>query len=226
MAKPHILIVEDEVGIAESLGYLLEQEGFDPRHVVSLAGARECLAKRQVDLVILDLVLPDGNGIELLRQLRADNAGTPVIVLTSRDAEVDRVVGLELGADDYVTKPFSAREVVARVKAVLRRMTPPPPISTATAGLALDPDKRRVTWNGEVVSLTKIEFDLLSVLVSRPGQVFERGTLLDRVWGAVVIVGDRTVDVHVKAVRQKLRDAGADADLIETVRGVGYRLRE
>jgi len=221
-----ILIVEDEVGIADSLTYLLDQERFGVTHALTLADARAKLASNRADLVILDLVLPDGNGLDLLRELRAEEGEhLPVIILTSRDAEVDRVVGLELGADDYVTKPFSAREVVARVKAVLRRTAGTPVDEAAPAGLTIDIGKRRAAFEGTELNLTKTEFDLLAALAARPGQVFERATLLDRVWGDGVVVSDRTVDAHVKSLRQKLRDAGAD-DLIETVRGVGYRMRE
>jgi two-component system catabolic regulation response regulator CreB len=226
-----ILIIEDEAGIAESLAYLLRQESFDVRHAGRLAQGREAAA--EADLLILDLTLPDGSGLELLREIRS-GAKTPVIILTSRDTEVDRVVGLELGADDYVVKPFSPREVVARVKAVLRRTSEQ--AAGAIGGEAangagrhpiqVDVDRRQATVDGRPLNLSKTEFDLLACLASAPGRVFTRERLLDRVWGDDAAVTDRTVDAHLKAVRRKLVATGADADLIETVRGVGYRVRE
>jgi DNA-binding response OmpR family regulator len=226
-----ILIIEDEVGIAESLAYLLWQEGFEVRRAGRLAEGRE--AAPRAGLIVLDLTLPDGSGLELLRELRA-GAKTPVIILTSRDTEVDRVVGLELGADDYVVKPFSPREVVARVKAVLRRTTDPS-AGSGQAGrrttddgypIHVDPDRRLATVGGKPLALSKTEFDLLTCLASAPGRVFTRERLLDRVWGDDSAVTDRTVDVHLKAVRRKIAALGEDAELIETVRGVGYRARE
>jgi len=225
--RPVVLVVEDEVGIAESLTYMMEREFLAAVGVTTLAVARERLAQGGVDLMVLDLNLPDGNGIDLLRELRAAGRSLPVIVLTSRDAEVDRVVGLELGADDYVTKPFSAREVVARVKAVLRRAhAEAVPSATAAAGLSVDLERRSAHWGATELVLTKIELDLLAALLKRPGQVLSRQQLLDRVWGDEVVIEDRTVDVHVKSLRRKIREAGGDPECVETVRGVGYRIRE
>jgi two-component system catabolic regulation response regulator CreB len=221
-----ILIIEDEAGIAESLAYLLRLESFTVRHARRLAEGRELVAA--ADLIVLDLTLPDGSGLELLRQLRT-TARTPVIILTSRDAEVDRVVGLELGADDYVVKPFSPREVVARVKAVLRRVTPEPEPTIAIGNghpIAVDVDRRQAAIHGKALSLSKTEFDLLACLAGAPGRVFTRERLLDRVWGNDSAVTDRTVDAHLKAIRRKIAALGEDPDLIETVRGVGYRARE
>jgi DNA-binding response OmpR family regulator len=223
---PEVLIIEDEVGIAESLAYLLRLEGFSVRHARRLAEGRE--AAPNADLIVLDLTLPDGSGLELLRQLRTTNK-TPVIILTSRDSEVDRVVGLELGADDYVVKPFSPREVVARVKAVLRRVTPEPEAQVTTANdhpILVDVDRRHAAVYGKPLTLSKIEFDLVACLAGAPGRVFTRARLLDRVWGDDAAVTDRTVDVHLKAIRRKIAALGEDPDLIETVRGVGYRARE
>ncbi len=222
----HILIVEDEPGIAESLRFMLERDHFRVEHVETLAGARAALAGGRIALVILDLGLPDGNGEDLLRELRRGDERVPlsVIVLTSRDSEIDRIVGLELGADDYVTKPFSPREVVARVRAVLRRTVGTPGVETSS-GLRIDADRRRVTFGEEVIELTRTEHDLLATLCARPGVVFTRDLLLDRVWHEVTVT-DRTVDAHIKSLRKKLRAAGADAELIETVRGIGYRARE
>jgi two-component system catabolic regulation response regulator CreB len=223
-----VLIVEDEPGIAESLAYLLEREAMVVTTAADLAHARAALAAAVPDVVILDLGLPDGNGLDLLRELRA-RGSVPVLILTSRDAEMDRVVGLELGADDYITKPFSAREVLARVRAVLRRVqatAAEPATRLSHAGVTVDLERRRARVGETEVELTKTELDLLAVLCARPGQVFSREALLDRVWGDGVVVTDRTVDVHVKGLRQKLRAAGATEEIIETVRGVGYRMRE
>ena len=182
------------------------------------------------DLLILDLVLPDGSGLDFLRTLRA-RSDVPVIVLTSRDEETDRVVGLEMGADDYVLKPFSPREVVARVRAVLRRFRGDRAAQEETplsgpGGLRVDPRTRRASLRENELALSRTEFNLLAAFVKAPGRVFERSQLLDTVWGTDVVVGDRTVDVHVKALRRKLEEAGGDPKLLETVRGVGYRLRD
>jgi DNA-binding response OmpR family regulator len=219
-----ILIIEDEAGIAESLAYVLRLEGFEAQQAARLAEGRA--EAPHVDLIILDLTLPDGSGLEFLRQLRGV-AKTPVIILTSRDTEVDRVVGLELGADDYVVKPFSPREVVARVKAVLRRVTPEPEApSVGEQPIQVDVERRLVTVGGKTLALSKTEFDLVACLMAAPGRVFTREMLLDRVWGDAAVVTDRTVDAHLKAVRRKISALHQDPDLIETVRGVGYRARE
>jgi DNA-binding response OmpR family regulator len=225
----NVLVVDDEPAIRESLAFALQREGFG---IAEAGTLREARAKAgAADLLLLDLVLPDGNGLEFLRALRV-KSDVPVIVLTSRDEETDRVVGLEMGADDYVLKPFSPREVAARVRAVLRR-------STAKAAQSDDAEKplrsgpltadlrsRKALAGTRELALSRTEFNLLAAFLRSPGRVFERGQLLETVWGADVVVGDRTVDVHVKALRRKLEEAGADPRVLETVRGVGYRLRE
>ena len=227
---PLILIVDDEPAIRESLAFALKRDGFAIAEASSLKGAAASLAG--AELVLLDLVLPDGNGLDFLRSLRA-KSDVPVIVLTSRDEETDRVVGLEMGADDYVLKPFSPREVAARVRAVLRRSSAkaaaPEEEETALrgpGGLRVDPRTRKALVGERELGLSRTEFNLLAALLRSPGRVFERGQLLDAVWGREVVVGDRTVDVHVKALRRKIEDAGGDPMLLETVRGVGYRLRD
>src|ERR1700682_137412 len=221
-----ILLVDDEPAIRESLAFALRRDGFEVSEAVSrreaptLAGAAY--------LVILDLVLPDGNGLEFLRSLR-DKSDVPVIVLTSRDEETDRVVGLEIGADDYVLKPFSPREVAARVRAVLRRATrtAQPEDKPIRAGLlSLGASTRRAAIADRELALSRTEFNLLALFLRSPGRVFERSQILDAVWGSDVVVGDRTVDVHVKALRRKIEEAGGDPRVLETVRGVGYRLRD
>jgi two-component system catabolic regulation response regulator CreB len=224
-----VLIVDDEPAIRESLAFALKRDGFEIAEAASLREAQQQM--EGADLVVLDLVLPDGNGLEFLRALRG-RSDVPVIVLTSRDEETDRVVGLEMGADDYVLKPFSPREVAARVRAVLRRAAgkgaqaeEEKPLR-GPAGLLVDPRTRKAAVGPRELALSRTEFNLLSVFLRSPGRVFERSQLLDAVWGSDVVVGDRTVDVHVKALRRKIEEAGGDPKLLETVRGVGYRLRE
>jgi two-component system catabolic regulation response regulator CreB len=221
-----ILLVDDEPAIRESLAFALRRDGFDVEQAASLREARNLTDA--AELVILDLVLPDGNGLEFLRALRS-RSDVPVIVLTSRDEETDRVVGLELGADDYVIKPFSPREVAARVRAVLRRASkaaPPEEQPVRAGALSLDASTRKAAIADRELLLSRTEFNLLSLFLRSPGRVFERGQILDAVWGSEVVVGDRTVDVHVKALRRKIEEAGGDPRMLETVRGVGYRLRD
>jgi len=222
-----ILIVDDEPAIRESLAFALRRDGFEISEAATL---REAQARASgADLVILDLVLPDGNGLEFLRSLRA-RTDVPVIILTSRDEETDRVVGLEIGADDYVLKPFSPREVSARVRAVLRRASRSAPAEDEeqlrAAGLALDLGTRKAMVGAQELALSRTEFNLLAAFLRSPGRVFERSQILEAVWGSDVVVGDRTVDVHVKALRRKIEEAGGDPRVLETVRGVGYRLRD
>lgn len=227
---PRILVVEDEPAIAESLAYSLRRDGFTVSVAATLAAAESEVD--DADLVVLDLMLPDGSGFDLIGHVRRAARGTAVIVLSSRDGEADRVAALETGADDYVTKPFSPREIVARVRAVLRRAGA---TATATANaspvpsappLAVDEATRRATVNGRPLELTRVEFDLLTFLLGAPGRVFTRAQLIDRVWGDGFAITDRTIDSHVKGLRRKVSEAGGDAGLIETVRGVGYRVTD
>jgi DNA-binding response OmpR family regulator len=221
-----ILLVDDEPAIRESLAFALRRDGFDVEQAASLREARKLTDA--AELVILDLVLPDGNGLEFLRSLRS-RSDVPVIVLTSRDEETDRVVGLELGADDYVVKPFSPREVAARVRAVLRRASKaaqPEEQPVRAGALSLDASTRKAAIANRELLLSRTEFNLLSLFLRSPGRVFERSQILDAVWGTEVVVGDRTVDVHIKALRRKIEEAGGDPRMLETVRGVGYRLRD
>ncbi|HEY4882466.1 MAG TPA: response regulator transcription factor [Myxococcales bacterium] len=221
-----ILLVDDEPAIRESLAFALRRDGFEVEEASTLREARS-LAEA-ADLVILDLVLPDGSGLPFLRSLR-ERSDVPVIVLTSRDEETDRVVGLELGADDYVLKPFSPREVAARVRAVLRRASraaqaEDKPIRAGP--LSLDASTRKAAIADRELGLSRTEFNLLALFLRSPGRVFERSQILEAVWGSDVVVGDRTVDVHVKALRRKIEEAGGDPRVLETVRGVGYRLKD
>ncbi len=228
-----VLVVDDEPAIRESLAYALKRDRFEVVEAGSLRQARECW--EQADIIVLDLMLPDGNGIEFLAWLRAQSR-VPVIILSSRGEETDRVVGLELGADDYVVKPFSPREIVARVRAVLRRVEPPReardedtaevvPRIQGPDGLRLDEARRKAWRKEQELDLTKLQFDLLATLLKTPGRVHTREALLDGVWGDTY-VSDRTVDVHIKELRRKIAEVGGDPRVIETVRGVGYRLRE
>ncbi len=219
-----LLLVDDEPGIRECLSIALGSHDFVVREAGSLKAARALLA--EVDLVVLDLSLPDGDGIDFLRDIHRK---VPVLVLTSRDSEVDRIVGLEIGADDYVAKPFSPREVVARIRSILRRHQSPTEPSSAMpiqtrSGLILDPITRRATVHGKRLSLSKTEFELLSRLARSPERVFSRSDLLDAIWGDDSAVTDRSVDAHIKSIRKKLLTLGANPSMIESVRGVGYRL--
>ncbi|HHH31796.1 MAG TPA: response regulator transcription factor [Polyangiaceae bacterium] len=221
-----VLVVEDEPAIAESLSYSLKREGYAVETAGTLADAEGKV--QSAALVILDLMLPDGSGFDLLAQLRRLDPPPAVIILSSRDHEADRVAGLETGADDYVTKPFSPREVVARVRAVLRRARhgDSPKDEHPRLPLTCEPDTRRAAVNGEPLELTRVEFDLLRTLLDAPGRVFTRAQLIERIWGDNFAITDRTVDSHVKALRRKVSEAGGNAQLIETVRGVGYRVSD
>jgi two-component system phosphate regulon response regulator PhoB len=224
-----ILIVEDEPDIQELVRFNLSQAGFDVEVASDGATALSTLRERRPDLVVLDLMLPDRSGTEVCREIRnsPELATLPVIMLTAKTEEVDRVVGFELGADDYVTKPFSSRELVLRVRAVLRRGEPGPRSDRGTAygkdGLELDVERHRCRIDGQEVSLTAKEFALLESLMSRPGRVMTREQLIDEVWGEEITVTVRTIDTHLKRLREKLGRAG---DLIDTVRGVGYRFAD
>lgn len=222
-----ILVVEDEPAIAESVAYALRRDGFSAETAATCAEAEERLPESE--LVVLDLMLPDGSGFDLISRLRAAGESTPIIVLSSRDSEADRVAALETGADDYVTKPFSPREVVARVRAVLRRTAEierAPDAAPKAAALWVDEPTRRAQVAGHPLELTRVEFDLLSSMLETPGRVYTRAQLIDRVWGDGFAISDRTVDSHVKSLRRKVAEAGGDPGLIETVRGVGYRVTE
>jgi DNA-binding response OmpR family regulator len=218
--KGLVLVVEDERPIADLVRLYLTRDGYGV-HVEHDGAAGLAAAQRLRPVAcLLDIALPGLDGTEICRRLRESGDWTPVIFLTARDDEVDRIVGLELGADDYVTKPFSPRELVARLKAVLRRGTTPPAERVLRVGpVALDPARRAVSVDGTAVSLTSTEFDLLAHLMNRPGRVYTREELLASVWGYAAHAGTRTVDVHVAQVRGKLGDAAA---VIRTVRGVGY----
>ncbi len=223
----HVLVVEDEDSISDALSYLLRKEGYD---VTVAADGDSALAEYDRtghDLVLLDLMLPGTSGTEVCRALRARST-VPVIMVTAKDSEVDKVVGLELGADDYVTKPFSSRELVARVRAVLRRSTDSGDADSGAvieAGpVRMDVDRHVVTINGETAKLPLKEFELLELLLRNAGRVLTRGQLIDRVWGADYVGDTKTLDVHVKRLRAKVEPDPTAPRHIVTVRGLGYKL--
>lgn len=224
-ARQTILVVEDEQSIADTIVYALQTEGFAPVWTTTIGGARELLAKGGVTLVVLDVGLPDGSGFDFCAEIRGRH-GVPVIFLTARSGEVDRIVGLEIGGDDYLAKPFSPRELAARVKAVLRRGTKASALAVTPAGWTHDPARCRITFQGRALELTRNEYRLLGVLLARPGQVFSRDQLMQAAWEDPGAALDRTVDAHIKSLRAKLRDAAPEADPIVTHRGLGYALRE
>jgi two-component system, OmpR family, catabolic regulation response regulator CreB len=229
--KPRILIVEDEPGIADTLQYALRTEGFDPSWVATGEEAIASVQSQPTALVILDVGLPDTSGFEVFKRLRA-GSDVPVIFLTARSDEIDRVVGLELGADDYVAKPFSPRELVARVRSILRRAAKPTAVPmtavvpAAASPISVDEGRRQIRFYGRLLELSRYEFGLLSTLASRPGHVFSRDALLDQVWGDATESLDRTVDAHVKTVRAKLKTIAPQLEPIRTHRGSGYALAE
>lgn len=221
-----ILIVDDEPAVADVLCFALRKAGFAVQAVGSLAEARRALRQRPPALVVLDLGLPDGDGLELCRSLR-DGPGIPVLVLSCRDEEIDRVLGLEQGADDYVVKPFSPREVVARIRTILRRASSPSPTTLVRHGeVALDVDAHRVTVRGQLVELTPREFDVLHALLAAPARVFSRDALVERAYRSETFVSGRTIDSHIKGIRRKFDAALSGFDPIDTVHGVGYRARD
>jgi two-component system response regulator RegX3 len=226
MSRPRrtILVVEDEPSITEPLAEALRSEGFDAEVADTVEQALE-LARRDPDLVLLDVMLPDGSGFDLCRELRKSSQ-VPIIMLTARGEEADRIVGLELGADDYVVKPFSAREVVARIRAVLRRVESPEPSDEspiAIGRLRLDPARHEATFDGEVLELSRKEFQLLQLLMRNAGSVVTRDRLIDEVWDPNWFGSTKTLDVHVSGIRRKLGDDPARPRYVHTVRGVGFR---
>lgn len=219
MSAQRILIVEDEPSIADNIVFALKTEGFAPHWCRTGSEAKAAWDAQQPDLVVLDVGLPDTSGFDLCKYWR-QHSDVPIIFLTARDSEIDKVVGLEIGGDDYVVKPFSPRELTARVRARLRNRQPTP--SSSASALVLDEPRQCASLGGAELNLTRYEFRLLSVLHGAPGRVFSRDQLLDLVWSDPTAAFDRTVDTHVKTLRQKLRVAGERVNPIRTHRGVGY----
>jgi two-component system response regulator RegX3 len=221
----HVLVVEDEPSFSEPLTFMLKREGYDVTVAETGPAALTEFDRVGPDLVLLDLMLPGMSGTEVCRVLRA-KSNVPVIMLTARDGEIDKVIGLELGADDYVTKPFSSRELLARIRAVLRRRGDDDellPGVLEVGPIRLDVDRHIVTVNGAVTQLPLKEFDLLEVLLRNAGRVLTRGQLIDRVWGASYVGDTKTVDVHVKRLRTKIEPDPANPRYVTTVRGLGYK---
>ncbi len=229
--RPRVLIVEDEQAVADTIEYALRTDGCDPVRATTGAEALAALTAGDISLVVLDVGLPDMNGFDLCRTIRR-SSDLPVIFLTARSEELDRVAGLELGADDYVTKPFSPRELSARVRTVLRRTRAVPPAAPAPAANAgaspFEIDERRcqITYFGVALDLTRTEYSLLALLVRHPGWVYSREQLLERIWSDPGASSDRAIDSHVKALRAKLRSVRPEIEAIETRRGQGYAIRE
>jgi len=220
-----VLVVEDEESFSDALSYMLRKEGYEVDIAETGPAALESYDRRGADIVLLDLMLPGLSGTEVCRALRG-RGSVPIIMLTAKDAEIDKVVGLELGADDYVTKPYSARELLARMKAVLRRGQDVEPVDTAAleAGpVRMDVERHTVSVHGSAVSMPLKEFDLLEILLRNSGRVLTRGQLIDRVWGSDYVGDTKTLDVHVKRLRAKVEpDPGRPRHLL-TVRGLGYK---
>jgi two-component system response regulator RegX3 len=222
-----ILVVEDEETLSEAIAFLLSKEGFDVAVAASGPDAIAQFEKSGADLILLDLMLPGLSGTEVCRQIRTKSA-VPIIMLTAKDSEIDKVVGLELGADDYVTKPYSSRELIARIRAVLRRgelLDSAEDGSTLEVGpVRMDTDRHVISVNGEVISIPLKEFELLEFLMRNAGRVLTRIQLIDRVWGSDYVGDTKTLDVHIKRLRAKIEKDPANPEFIQTVRGMGYKM--
>jgi two-component system response regulator RegX3 len=220
-----VLVVEDEESYADALSYMLRKEGYDVSLAATGPDALIEFERNGADIVLLDLMLPGLPGTEVCRQIRAVSS-VPVIMVSAKDDEVDKIVGLELGADDYVTKPYSPRELVARVRAVLRRGTEPDlaPMTLEAGSVRMDVERHVVTVDGEAQRLPLKEFELLEMFLRNPGRVLTRGQLIDRVWGSDYVGDTKTLDVHVKRLRAKLEPDPSHPSLLVTVRGLGYKL--
>jgi two-component system, OmpR family, catabolic regulation response regulator CreB len=223
--KPKILIVEDEPSITDTIQYALETDGFDTKTLSAGTAVISLLSEDPVDLIVLDIGLPDINGFELCKAIRKAH-DIPIIFLTARADEIDRVVGLEIGADDYLTKPFSPRELSARVKAVLRRTRRGAPSAVSAPGFKVDESKRRIFYFDKILDLSHYEYSILKTFIRRPGHVYSRDRLMDLVWDEPETSMDRTVDAHIKNIRAKLKTIKPDVDPIVTHRGMGYSLKE
>ncbi|HEV7825332.1 MAG TPA: response regulator transcription factor [Mycobacteriales bacterium] len=220
-----VLVVEDEESFSDALSYMLRKEGFEVAVAATGPDALTEFERAGSDIVLLDLMLPGLSGTEVCRQLR-QRSNVPIIMVTARDGEIDKVVGLELGADDYVTKPYSPRELVARIRAVLRRRSEPEellPTALEAGPVRMDVDRHTVSVSGETVSLPLKEFELLEMLLRNAGRVLTRGQLIDRIWGADYVGDTKTLDVHVKRLRAKIEPEPASPRHLVTVRGLGYK---
>ncbi|MFM7186961.1 MAG: response regulator transcription factor [Armatimonadota bacterium] len=232
MNESKILVVDDEPTLSEVISYNLRQAGYV---TVTAADADEALRifkEEKPDLILLDVMLPQGSGFDVCRLIRQQGNTVPIIMLTARIAESDRVLGFELGADDYILKPFATRELIARVKALLRRSRTTSDenpstdlLVSATLGMTIDTDKRSVSINGSEVRLSRKEFEVLALMVTHPGRVFERSVLLERIWGGEAVVDERTVDVHIRWLREKIEPEPSKPVHLLTLRGIGYKFQ-
>jgi two-component system, OmpR family, catabolic regulation response regulator CreB len=223
--KAKILIVEDEPAILDNIQYVLEAESLETVRLSEGLAVLPLLARERFDLILIDIGLPDITGLDLCKEIRKTHS-TPIIFLTARTGEIDRVVGLEIGADDYISKPFSPRELAARVKAVLRRTRSPLPPAAPHAGFVINESKRQVSYFGRPLELSRYEFEILTTFIRRPGHVFSREQLMERVWEQPETSLERSVDAHIKNLRAKLKAIRPGEDPIVTHRGVGYSLKE
>jgi two-component system catabolic regulation response regulator CreB len=223
--RPVVLIVEDEPAIADTIQYALETEGCEPKIVAEGQKVMDIITEEKIDLIVLDVGLPDISGFDLCKEIRKESK-IPIIFLTARSQEIDRVVGLEIGGDDYVVKPFSPRELAARVKAVLRRTHFENSSSASSKVFEIDEARRKVIYYGQPLDLSRYEYELLATFIRRPGVVFTREKLMDMIWEAPESSMDRTVDAHIKNIRIKLKSIQKEKDPIVTHRGTGYALRE
>ncbi|WP_297082960.1 response regulator transcription factor [uncultured Demequina sp.] len=227
MTEARVLVVEDEESYRDSLKYLLSREGFEVMLAATGPQGVEAFQRDGADVILLDLMLPGMSGQDVFRAIR-ERSDVPVIMVTAKDDQVDKIIGLELGADDYVTKPYSGRELVARIRGLLRRQVqaatgiPDEPERLSVAGLVLDPERLTVTRDGEPMSLPPKEFALLHLLAQNAGRVLPRQVIIDRVWGADYFGDTKTLDVHIKRLRGRIEEEPSDPQLIQTVRGVGY----
>lgn len=228
MLNKKILIIEDEPSICDNIEYALKTEGFTPVCASTGAEGLKKLAAGDLVLIILDVGLPDANGFELCREIRK-LSDIPIIFLTARDSEIDRIIGLEIGGDDYLTKPFSPRELTARIRAVLRRIKRPSPVSGTKADnaavFAVNSDKKEISYWGEVLNLSHYEYEILALMIANPGKIFSRTELMNRIWEAPEMSMERTVDTHIKTIRAKLNAVKPGESPIITHRGFGYYLQ-
>lgn len=229
---PKVLVVDDEPALLDVITYNLKAAGFSVLTASDADEALQVFRSEHPDLVVLDVMLPSGSGFDVCRLIRQSGSRVPILMLTARIAESDRVHGLEIGADDYVLKPFANRELIARIRALIRRSSqggesaaPAPLVASVGLGLTLDAEKREVRLGGVELKLSRKEFDLLTALCMHPGRVFDRASLLERVWGADVLVDERTVDVHVRWLREKIEPEPSKPLHLLTVRGVGYKFQ-
>lgn len=223
-----ILLVEDEESFSDALSFMLKKEGFEVVTVDDGNTALELFARENIDLILLDVMLPGRSGIEVCTEIRKTST-VPIVMVSAKDGEIDRVLGLEIGADDYVTKPFSSRELIARIRAVLRRQngggeSDEPENLLVTGPIRMDVDRHEVTVDGETVNLPLREFELLELFMRNPGRVLTRAQLIDRIWGSDYVGDTKTLDVHVKRIRGKIEEDPAEPKYIVTLRGLGYKL--